>query len=1117
MNEILNDNNSIKSTDNIECNNKKNIEIITDVNNLDSIKLNNEIIKDSKSQANIIDNINLNNIHMNTYSDELPILEPKIKYNTLNTDNIINSNQDIQKKRIEKKTNLNLKLLKVVKERLKEKKYKKLIEEEKKEKIKNDTNKDLNKDNNLEEEKQKISEEKNTSNKDEKENENSRKNLDEEKKNKLLNIISSKKYNKFQRKYNEKEKEKENNQQEKSDKENIKIENNNNINNNSNDDKNKGINSPVSKKEKETPPIPVRDEEKRKNTYNNNNKQKEPISNNIRMKHIFSAKNLNINGRSLSAKKDTMALLELLKMKKRKENESKTKKDNETNNNEENDINNNNKRIIKRIDSYNYKPRKRIFETFKKNRNIEIVNSFSKKSIKNDKEINNNNDFYNKTQGQFHNYKTINNSHIQNNNYNNNNNDNNGVKNYFKLNNKIIKPMTNVVNNSYINRTKIFPKINRINYNPISIKNKFREKLNNYYTINDIKNGSQNNSNNNSLQQLGVVYKNNTNTRTVENSFDLNRPFSKKILNKSTINQRINKAKVLTGNNNPPKLINYERNTLGTENITYNNNNNYLNFSKDKNNSKPYIKKNSDKFNYYNDFNNNSIEKNIHNHNRTMYNKKPKNIINDYKNKNTFSTSYNILTNNNGKLISIENNSINGPELSETFNTKKSETINTNHNSFYTNKMNKIKNLKSLILSKHQNNTSIIFNLEDLIILEERLDDIILSLDSNDNIANKCFNYWNYYYNCSLFNLIEKIFKNKEDSNIVRLSINYKLLSIMVCYKYSFELDSSKEELSYSLIELIDLNYNNLIIIYEYILTKIAPENKQNIWVLKLQQIIKNSKSYENHPKNESQSFIEKINNNTNSIGKKLKNVLQIYPSKNNDILISLLQNLDTKTYEELNNVFRKNILRVNNFEGSITATSYLKKNKFFKPLQGPYLKYPSQKPYTLILDLDETLVHFKIKSSKAGTLRARPYLFGFLEEMGHYYELIVWTSATEAYANSLIDAVEYEKKYFDYVLYREHAIIMDDDFVKDLTRIGRDLDKVIIIDDMPQNFRLQKENGITIKPFYGNDLDDSALYDLVPILKHIAEEGKDVRIGLQKYREEIVKKVTSNISKKKF
>ena len=66
----------------------------------------------------------------------------------------------------------------------------------------------------------------------------------------------------------------------------------------------------------------------------------------------------------------------------------------------------------------------------------------------------------------------------------------------------------------------------------------------------------------------------------------------------------------------------------------------------------------------------------------------------------------------------------------------------------------------------------------------------------------------------------------------------------------------------------------------------------------------------------------------------------------------------------------------------------------------------------------------------------------------------------------------------------------------------------------MPQNFRLQRENGITIKPFFGDDLDDSALYELVPILKHIAEEGNDVRIGLEKYREEIVKRITSNISR---
>jgi len=194
-------------------------------------------------------------------------------------------------------------------------------------------------------------------------------------------------------------------------------------------------------------------------------------------------------------------------------------------------------------------------------------------------------------------------------------------------------------------------------------------------------------------------------------------------------------------------------------------------------------------------------------------------------------------------------------------------------------------------------------------------------------------------------------------------------------------------------------------------------------------------------------------------------------------------------------------------------ASSYLKENKYFNPIPAPYIIEPSNKPYTLVLDLDETLVNFKIKSSKEGTLRARPFLFGFLEEMGHFYELIVWTSATEAYANSLIDAIEFEKTYFDYVFYREHAIIIGDDFVKDLTRIGRSLDRIIIVDDMPQNFRLQRQNGITIKPFLGDDVNDMALYDLLPILKHIAEEGNDVRVGLAKYRDEIVKKITSNIS----
>lgn len=71
-----------------------------------------------------------------------------------------------------------------------------------------------------------------------------------------------------------------------------------------------------------------------------------------------------------------------------------------------------------------------------------------------------------------------------------------------------------------------------------------------------------------------------------------------------------------------------------------------------------------------------------------------------------------------------------------------------------------------------------------------------------------------------------------------------------------------------------------------------------------------------------------------------------------------------------------------------------------------------------------------------------------------------------------------------------------------------------MIIDNMPQNFRLQKENGIFIKTFYGEDQDDTALFELIPILTHIAQEGGDIRKTLAQFKDDILNKVSSNLGK---
>ena len=103
-------------------------------------------------------------------------------------------------------------------------------------------------------------------------------------------------------------------------------------------------------------------------------------------------------------------------------------------------------------------------------------------------------------------------------------------------------------------------------------------------------------------------------------------------------------------------------------------------------------------------------------------------------------------------------------------------------------------------------------------------------------------------------------------------------------------------------------------------------------------------------------------------------------------------------------------------------------------------------------------------------------------------------------------------KKYFDFILYRQYTIIEGNDFVKDLNRLGRPLNKTIIIDNIQKNFCRQKNNGILIKPFLGEDKNDTALIDLIPILINIAKDDIDVRNGLMKYRDEILTKITSNL-----
>jgi Dullard-like phosphatase family protein len=113
---------------------------------------------------------------------------------------------------------------------------------------------------------------------------------------------------------------------------------------------------------------------------------------------------------------------------------------------------------------------------------------------------------------------------------------------------------------------------------------------------------------------------------------------------------------------------------------------------------------------------------------------------------------------------------------------------------------------------------------------------------------------------------------------------------------------------------------------------------------------------------------------------------------------------------------------------------------------------------------------------------------------MTEIFELVIFTASAQNYADKIIDHLDPEKKFFHHRLYRQHITYENKNtYYKDLSLLGRDLDKIIIVDNMSKNYKKHKENGIKIKTWKG-DLYDDCLLSLSTKLKTISETKEDIR-----------------------
>ncbi|CAG9335989.1 unnamed protein product [Blepharisma stoltei] len=177
-------------------------------------------------------------------------------------------------------------------------------------------------------------------------------------------------------------------------------------------------------------------------------------------------------------------------------------------------------------------------------------------------------------------------------------------------------------------------------------------------------------------------------------------------------------------------------------------------------------------------------------------------------------------------------------------------------------------------------------------------------------------------------------------------------------------------------------------------------------------------------------------------------------------------------------------------------------------PVFPPFLPPPppGKLMYTLVLDLDETLVHY-YETNNEGRVLVRPGCEEFLKGVSEWYEVVIFTAGLQDYADWVIDQID-PHKYVNHRLYRQHAMAHGQSFVKDLDKLGRDISRVIIVDNVAENFQLHPKNGIFIKSWF-DDISDTALYELLPVLTQVSKKCvKDVREALRELKEQMIREI---------
>lgn len=108
-----------------------------------------------------------------------------------------------------------------------------------------------------------------------------------------------------------------------------------------------------------------------------------------------------------------------------------------------------------------------------------------------------------------------------------------------------------------------------------------------------------------------------------------------------------------------------------------------------------------------------------------------------------------------------------------------------------------------------------------------------------------------------------------------------------------------------------------------------------------------------------------------------------------------------------------------------------------------------------------------------------------FLQRMGELFECVLFTASLAKYADPVADLLD-KWGAFRARLFRESCVFHRGNYVKDLSRLGRDLRRVLILDNSPASYVFHPDNAVPVASWFDN-MSDTELHDLLPFFEQLS------------------------------